>query len=322
MSHDYEQSLAATRRWLEAQPPERAPLGALWARCDQRARARRRRHGVVLAIAACVLLAWVVSMVANPITPTVCPWVTPGSVARYGAVHVMGSLLGAALAVLGRGPGAYLVARALWWSSMLAAGAGLWLEPGTLPLLLPVMAIGSAICVWVLAHDDRIVPPGEAFDLVAHRTTMTLVMILALADVETLMMAALNHEHPDEARYLPLALGGAVGMGIALWGLYRLRTWGLLLNLGLNLVIAGLGLMGGLLYDPGFAYLLAGTAVAQLGLSTPLLVTLVRRRRPPPARASRGRGWVRGLVFVVLVVDLVAVVRAAQPEVIAAYCAP
>ena len=59
---------------------------------------------------------------------------------------------------------------------MLIASAALFLEPGTLPVLLPVMAIGSSICVWLLAEDDSwFAPPGGEIKLPtvpAHRDAL------------------------------------------------------------------------------------------------------------------------------------------------------
>ena len=318
---DYDHALSAARRWLEAQDQPVAPVARLEATLRHHHAAWLHVRLAILGIAACIVTAWICSIAGHPVTSTVCAWVTPTAIVRYGSVHVGGVVLGAGLSFVRR-PGAQLLARATWVSALLSASAGMVLEPGTLPVLMPVMAIGAAGCLWLLSAEDP-VPVGSSFDLAAHRGLMTAVLILAMADIETLAMAVLNHEEPGE---LPYAIADGVcvlAMAIAVWGLYHLRTWGLMLNLGLNLVIASLGMGGLLFYEPGFAYLLMATAAAQLLLCTPLLRSMLLGPRDSSAHRGRGRrlrhGF-RALLVLLLLFDAVVTIRSVDPDTAAAAC--
>jgi hypothetical protein len=66
-------------------------------------------------------------------------------------------------------------------------------------------------------------------------------------------------------------------MGLALHGLYRLKIWGLGLNIVANVLIAGMALGGVLDLPDVLANLLAATAVAQLFIPAPLLFAMVKR---------------------------------------------
>lgn len=327
MSDAYQRHLDAARRWLHAQPAPGLQPDVLEARA-RASRARWVRTRVVLMILGVALgLVWVASAAWNPISSSVCAWVTPEAVLRYGAVHVASTLLAGALAFR-REAGAQLVVRGVWWATLLGSVTGLLTDPGTLPALFPAMLLAAGTGLWLLSREPGLGAPGGPTELIAHRTTMTLVMILALSDLETLAMATVNHEHPDELRHAVTLGLCTLAMGAAVWGLYRLRTWGLALNLALNVAIAALGLAGNLFYSPGFAYLLVATAVAQLALSTPLLLTAAGLRTAPTDAYVSGQLWGRStgwwsrlLIVALLGLGAAATVRGQDPSVIAQYCA-
>lgn len=322
MKADYEEALELTRSWLDQRSPSSlSPIG-LEAALDTERRRSRRRTGIVMGLFASVLGAWLASIVAHPIVGIVCDWVSPLAIVRYGLVHVLGFGLATWLARSPR-PWAQMLVRALWWSALLAGSAGMVTEPGTIPILMPVIVLASAVGLLVVGERGVYdVQPGEGFGLAVHRRSIILMMILAIADTETLLMAALNHDDPVVIRYATIDLGCAAAMGVAMWGLYRLRTWGLVATLALNVVIATLGLAGLLFYEPGFAYLLATTAIIQLGLAAPLVRTLVSGTAPPERRPRR---WSHGAISrwvlaAIVIADVWAFARMIDPQVVATYC--
>jgi len=320
MSLDYDKTLAATRRWVDRNTPK-LHSAKLAAALDGAQTRRRRVQVAALVLALGVISAWLASILAHPVAGPMCPWVQPGDIVRYGVVHVVGFILAALLVARDRLLFQVLV-RALWWSTLLASSVGMWTQSGTLPLLMPVMAVASAGALLML-EDERFT--GRAadndFPLAAHRTSVSLLMILAVADTEILLTAGLNHDEPTTLLYSLLDYGCAGAMVVAIWGLYRLRSWGLFATVGLNVAIAFLGLSGLLLYDRGFAYVVGVTAVLQLVLCLPLLRTL---RSGPPSESRPGwnfAAWSRWIIGALLVAGAVATVRASDPQIVAARCA-
>jgi len=322
VSQDYQHALEAARRLIDGHAPLVPRVAMLRAATEMVATRRRRRHAVVVGLAAVVVLAVIASLWAHPIAPGVCEWVSHASIVRFGLVHVLGFVIAAGLA--GRpDPWAQLLVRAVWWSSLSTGSAAMVLEPGILPLLLPTMTFAAAACLLVVGDEDLARPvPGGGFPLAAHRGSIMLLMILAMADTETLAMAALNHDSPLEAPYAVVDLACAIGMALAMWGLYRLRVWGLVATLVLDVVIAGLGVGGLLFYDWEFALLLSTTALLQLGLALPLLRTLLRKE-PPDGRPAVAGGprWSRWILAGFLVFDGWACATMSDAERVAEYCA-
>ncbi len=324
MSLDYEETLAATRRWAAETTLPELHMEKLAAELDAAQSRARRIQLTALLLALAVVTTWLTSIFGHPVVEPICAWVGAADVVRYGVVHVLGFVLAALLVTRDRTLHRVLV-RALWWSTLLASTVGMWTQSGTLPLLMPVIALASACALLVLDVFDRGRPTDDIasddFPLAAHRRSITLMMILAIADAETLLTAGLNHDEPGTLAYALLDYSCAIAMVAAIYGLYRVRTWGLLATVGLNLVIATLGFSGLLLYDLGFAYLLGVTAALQLALCAPLLRTL-RSGEPPETRRrpSRGRPWSRVIIVALLVAGAVATVRSSDPEFISARC--
>ncbi|MCA9709974.1 MAG: hypothetical protein KDK70_29315, partial [Myxococcales bacterium] len=94
-------------------------------------------------------------------------------------------------------------------------------------------------------------------------------------------------------------LACAALMIVALVGLYRLRVWGLVLNIAANLLIAGLAIAD-VLDVPGVVQAaLCTTAVVQLVLPVPLLIAMARGRAPEP-RTTPHPGWAFAMPALVL----------------------
>lgn len=185
-----------------------------------------------------------------------------------------------------------LLARSIWWqvalySSVLMGVAFYHDNSHALTEFWPVWAMfgGSVVSIAAagkmgLTHDNALFAPK------GFRAALMLSLILALADTQALLFyggifveEGLRYSRtPSLLEAIPfLACAGV--MGLALHGLYRLKIWGLGLNIAANVLIAGMAL-GGVLDLPNvLANLLAATAVAQLLIPAPLLFTMAKRAR-------------------------------------------
>jgi hypothetical protein len=168
-----------------------------------------------------------------------------------------------------------LIARAAIWTAMILNMliAHLDREPHY-----AVAAVVSGALALLAA--GRIPEGAEAgsFQPVAYQKTLTLSLVLALADTLTLWMwtvFALLGGAPalDTLGFFSCAVVSLVGAV----GLYRLRMWALVLNVLANIGIAlvfGLGFIH--VYELRIAFV--ATALAQLVVALPVLVGVIRRR--------------------------------------------
>lgn len=185
-----------------------------------------------------------------------------------------------------------IVARATWWWSVVVGGGmtGLTVwqriafeQRGELSsfLVCGLMALcGGLLALWAagpVRWDER-----SRFAPAAFRFSLTASLIMSLADMHTLLVLS------DLPRALSLgswwsdngltAICGLV-MGLAVLGVYRLRLWGVALNLVANVLIAALALTGTLRLPDLFTYTLAATAALQLLIPLPMLRMIFQRRR-------------------------------------------
>lgn len=319
MGFDYAKALESARRQHAKLAPNAVNVDAWVARSTRRRHIALLRQIIAALLALLVLGVWLVSSLGHPTSVATCEWVTGPAVLRYGVVHVVGFCVGAAF-VQRRSTWARMIVAAAWWSSLLAATVGVWTQPGALPVLMPTMAFASAAGLLMLPAEAYEDGSGD-FPLRVHRRAIVVMLTLAIADVETLASAAVNHDEPGMLGYALLDGVAAAVMLVGVIGLYRLRGWGLLLTLTANVCVAGAAWSGVLVYDPGFAALLTVTAMLQMMLGVPLLRTLWRG--DVPLRRERGAvPWVGRLVIIACVLASVSgVVRFSDPATLAAACA-
>lgn len=184
-----------------------------------------------------------------------------------------------------------VASRAIWWQGLVLGliilGAlvsdsmineDLW--PAALMLITGgAMAIGAAGRIGMDSASERFVP-------VAFRSSLIASLVMAMADtIALLFYAGITIEDRSYIRLEHWVSAGefagvALVMSVAIYGLYRLKLWGLGLNIVANIVIAACAL-GGVFEVPNFfAYGLTATAAAQLLIPLPLIRRMV---------ASRGR---------------------------------
>jgi hypothetical protein len=211
-------------------------------------------------------------------------------------------LLGASsLLVWRRHVGGQLLARAVLWSNLILGtlisvtgsdwerGLACWLATATGAALL---ALGRQ------ALDEA--QPGDSFVPHAFRGTLICLLVMAMADAQSLILfGAIEMSGLHELmshRALPIVL--AVPLVVSVFGLYRLRLWGLVLDLAASLVLALVSLTPTLDLPSPLRAAYVVTSAAQWMVALPLVVAILRRRAPV-SRASLERG---GAIFASLVI--------------------
>jgi hypothetical protein len=227
--------------------------------------------------------------------------------------------LSAALAHHGR-TGSQLLARGVWWAN-LVLGTLLCLAGGGSERLFGlslVIATGAPLLAMGrmgLDEDDE-----GAFRPVAFRRTLSLAMIMAVADAQALVfwgILKLRHDSwtrgplPQETQGVILLMAAAVVL-VGIVGLYRLRVWGLLVAaLGaLGLIVLAASDVCGL--ERPLPESLVATSVIQLLLPVPIVAAILRGSAPAPSQPSlTARLAPQAVVLLLMVVS--ATVALARP---------
>jgi len=177
--------------------------------------------------------------------------------------------------------GAQLLSRAVWWSS-LVVGLLVSLNYGELPDKVLGAIIAVACAVALLSVGERgleVQEPDSPFAPVRFRGHLLLALVMAAADALTLAFSGLLQLRfgmegwtlGGTLEYAGPTIAAAVVMAVAVWGVYRLRTWALFLNLVANITIAYLALEGTLSLSPSVSITLATTAAIQCFIPVPIL---------------------------------------------------
>ncbi len=182
---------------------------------------------------------------------------------------------------------AQLFARAIWWQGLvfglvLALGHALGEINGPISTAIPLYLVGGVL---TLAAAGRAGLDFESarFAPVAFRKSLSASLVMAMADTIALLFYA-GIVLVDGSMRAPTFIdaaeftGAAMVMSLAIAGLYRIKVWGLALNLVANVLIATLALTGVFDIPEVIAFGLAATAVAQLLLPIPLLKRMVSKR--------------------------------------------
>ncbi|MEM6293420.1 MAG: hypothetical protein AAGA54_19260 [Myxococcota bacterium] len=204
---------------------------------------------------------------------------------------------------------AQLTARAMFWGLglLIVAFQGSMLRGYLLATESVVMSVVSATamictlaCVLVLLKldDHWLHPPHRtAFEPVAHRSLLTLSLVMGLADAVILaLVGALSLSDPGMHSVIRLGLAAVLATGA--WGLSRLRVWGLaVMALGNLLEVFAIGTgafdsLGPLLFT------LLATAVVQLLLPVPVYGAMLLPASQPEANSKL---WRRHLPRVILI---------------------
>lgn len=135
------------------------------------------------------------------------------------------------------------------------------------PKMLSEMVFALAVVIWPLAVIGRrgLSTDSKVFAPSAFRTTLIASLMLGLVDTWGLIFYSAMMEEVG-----PMLLSAAV-MGVALYGLYRMKVWGLGLCVVANVVIATFAMTGVFDLPEVLAWGLVTTAILQLMLPLPLL---------------------------------------------------
>jgi hypothetical protein len=200
----------------------------------------------------------------------------------------------AAAAIWSRPVGLQLMARAFWWVHLLYATVAAIIGVHDRHVL--ALALGSGCALLSvgrlgLAQDDG------RFRPVAFRGTLMLALILAMADAGTFSWIGLMEMAAGEkVRFILFA----PPMIAAVIGLLQLRTWGLLVSIACNVIVAVLAGTGVLHLSAPIRGLFVGNAIVQLLIPLPMWITIIRRRPPPPDRWQNARAIGATVVIVAL----------------------
>ena len=168
-----------------------------------------------------------------------------------------------------------LLARGIWWSFSLMGGLISILADGgdgsSRSIGLTMVACGGVALLAAgrlgLDASDR------RFQPVAFRRTLLLALALAMADTGALLWVGLGDAiFEGHATLLPLVACMIVGV----IGLLRLRTWGLIVSMGSNLALVTLASCNVLFLPHPLRPVFIGTALLQLIVPLPMLVSIVK----------------------------------------------
>lgn len=172
---------------------------------------------------------------------------------------------------------AQLLARGTWWSLLLVGGLMALIgdrEGRHLGAYIAMCNAGALLVVGSSSLDSR-----GRFAPVAFRGTLLVALVLAIADTGAFLWFGTG-SMMFEGRYSCLLLVPLMITGVI--GLLRLRTWGLMVSLFTNLLIAILAIAGVLFLPGPLRGLFVGTAVLQMLVPIPMVIAIVRGRTPSP----------------------------------------
>ncbi len=203
--------------------------------------------------------------------------------------------LGAAVLIWSRRLPAQLLARGTWWSYLLTSALITCIDDPAIRHLAGLTACATAFALLAAGREGLEVSAGR-FQPVAFRDTLTVALVLAMADTGALLWLGLITLLRHDCRIIlmvPLMVTGIVG-------LLSLRVWGLVAGLAANVLVATLAATRVLGLPDPVRGLFIGTSLLQLLVPLPMLVAIVRRRPPPPDLWPRAKGAIATAIIVAI----------------------
>jgi hypothetical protein len=201
-----------------------------------------------------------------------------------------GLLVLAAGLVHHRSPGSQILARGVWWSNAILATVVTASGSRSEASIAGWLAVATGSALLAAGRRDLERPPlGAPFSPLALRTSLTLLLVMALADVQTFgFLGALDVEEASTLAPIPVMfLAIATLMGIAVVGLYCLRVWGVLASVVGNVALGFVLGQSRLDLPAGAKIWLGFGATLQLTVAVLLLRALARGVSAAPPRLSR-----------------------------------
>jgi hypothetical protein len=213
-----------------------------------------------------------------------------------------GLLVAAAVLVHHRHLGSQLLARAVMWANLILADLGALLgsdHERRVALGLAICTGGALLVLGRRGLDDD--ARAGRFAPLAFRASLLAVMVMALADAQTLaLFGTLQLQGWDAGTgRAALLLGLSAALVLAIVGLYRLRLWGLALTVVSCAAMVAVAASGALGLPTTVNGAFAATGLVQLAIAAPLVAAVIRGgERPRRARLSRA-SVTAGTLFVI-----------------------
>lgn len=196
--------------------------------------------------------------------------------------------------------GAQLLARGLWWSNLVLGVLLVFFGGGSESTLGAGLA---AACGAALVMADRRALSSAAesagFRPAAYAGTLQLLLVLALADAQTLGLFAVieaRHQGATSAVFALVALGLLAGFA----GLVRLALWGVALTMASSAALLAVLVTRAVRVDHDLRVPLGGIALLQLAAPLPMLLSMALKKKLPEA-PLRVRGMLANAVIVAVV---------------------
>lgn len=210
----------------------------------------------------------------------------------------------AAFAIHSRNLGAQLLARAVWWANLGLGAIICVLGGGSSDGMAAPVAL-TLLCAFALLVSGRkgLGEAGErgGYAPAAFRSSLLLLMVLALADAQTFLLFSVllndkNHAWQMQAILVPATVAYTVGFV----GLYRLALWGAILNVATSVVVFAVCASGISPMDHELRNVLCVFSAVHVLAAAPMLIALFTGRTLPQAsprvRAILGSSVVLGIV--------------------------
>ncbi len=180
---------------------------------------------------------------------------------------------------LGRGVGAQLFVRAVWWSNLLLGALIATSGSGSERTMGGELALGCGVAL--LALGRRGLDESERFAPIAFRSTLMAMLVMAMADAQSLVLfGGLELAEPrylhDQIFSSVAALAIAALLAVASLGVYRLKLWGVALNLAANVALGACALTGFFELPRPLLVAYTVTAALQIVIALPLWLALAR----------------------------------------------
>jgi hypothetical protein len=195
--------------------------------------------------------------------------------------------------------GAQLLARAMWWSH-LGLGTVLCVISGGRGEMKAGLALAaaSAFALFVVGRKGLAEASERAEYLPsAFRSSLMLLMVLALADAQTMFLFGAVALNRGSQPIVPLAACAAFITGYV--GLHRLKFWGAIVNATTALAVVALVWLRVAHVEHDVDRVMVVVCAVQLLVAAPMLVA-VALRQPLPSLGPRARAWGAATAIVAL----------------------
>ncbi len=202
--------------------------------------------------------------------------------------------------------GAQLLARGVWWAALVLGSLLCLVGSGNERSLGASLVAGAGLAL-VVADRRTLAAAAESagFRPAAYAGTLQLLMVLALADAQTLGLFAVIEAGGTTLHRTSVAFGAAsLAFLVGFVGLLRLALWGVVVTVSTAAALAGALATAAVRADRDLVAPLFAMLTLQVLAPVPMIVSMVTRR-PLPAPSPRVRSVAAtGVVVAVMAVSL------------------